>query len=341
LDAYVDIAQKNKADIYYVLGSTPRWASSRPDEQCPYGSGCAAEAVRTGHWEEYVRRVAQRYKGKISAYELWNEPFFSELKGKKGSSDFFYGGVEQMVEMARLARKVLNEVDPPSILVTPGFTGNPNQLELFLSRGGKQYIQAVAFHFYAGNTEDFARQLLEVRAIMKRQGISNLPLWNTETGIEVAPLDQALAPGEARISRVDAARRMAQFLVLGAAGGLDRYYYYAWDNERSGMFSPSGVREPAWDAYDKVKSWLFGATMRGCETSPPNGVRCEGELRGQKFLILWAGRDGTYNVRIPSGQRIVSIDRLMGPAVQEPGTGNPSSNMVLGQEPVRILLGTR
>lgn len=25
-------------------------------------------------WEEYVRRVAQRYRGKIEAYEIWNEP---------------------------------------------------------------------------------------------------------------------------------------------------------------------------------------------------------------------------------------------------------------------------
>lgn len=341
MDAYVEQAIARKAAILYVLGSTPRWASARQEEACPYGLGCSAEPVRMAHWEEYVRRVAQRYRGKISAYELWNEPFFSELKGQKGESDFFYGQVSKMVEMAKIARKVLDEVDPNAMLTTPGFTGNTNQLELFLSSGGREYVKVVAYHFYSANADQFVRQVLEVRAIMKRQGLENTPLWNTETGLEVYPSDKPLPLGAQGWSRTEAAFRMAQFLVIGAAAGLERYYYYAWDNERSGMFSSLLVRQPAWDSYEKVQSWLLNATMRGCESILPNGVGCWGERSGQRFLIVWAEEAAMHAIQLPSDQRVASVERLLTSSSQSMVVPTRSFKLMLGREPVRILLELR
>ncbi len=240
--------------------------------------------------------------------------------------------------MARIARKVLDEVDPKAILTTPGFTGNTNQLELFLSSGGKQYIQAVAYHFYAVNTDQFARQVLEVRAIMQRQGLEKLPLWNTETGLEVYPSDHSLPPGAQGWSRTEAAARMAQFLVLGAAAGLERYYYYAWDNERSGMFSPAVARQPAWDGYGKIRSWLLGAVMRGCVSMAPNGVRCEGERGGQRFLIIWAEKEAMHAVSAPSGRQVIAVEKLFATSPEPVGVGQKVLKIRLGSEPVRILL---
>ena len=338
MDAYVEQAAMHHAVILYTLGSTPRWASARPEEICPYGKGCAAEPVRMAHWEEYVRRVAQRYKGKISAYELWNEPFFSELKNQKGASDFFYGPVSKMVEMARIARKVLDEVDPHAVLATPGFTGPTHQLELFLSRGGKEYVQAVAYHFYSTNSDQFVHQVLEVRDIMKRQGLENLPLWNTETGLEVYPTNQPLPPGAQLWTRTEAGSRMAQFLVLGAEAGLERFYYYAWDNLYSGMLTPSGGRQPAWDAYEKVEFWLLNARMLGCEAMPPDGVRCQGERAGQRFMIAWAEKEEIVNIPLPSGQRVVSVENLFASSPMPVSMQDRVLKITLGMEPKRILL---
>ena len=338
MDAYVEQATVHKAAILYVLGSTPRWASARQGEACPYGMGCSAEPVRMAHWEEYVRRVAQRYRGKISAYELWNEPFFSELKVQKGESDFFYGSVSTMVEMAKIARKVLDEIDPSAVLTTPGFTGNTNQLELFLSSGGREYVKVVAYHFYSNNADHFVRQVLEVRAIMKRQGLESMPLWNTETGLEVHPSDRPLPLGAQAWSRTEAAFRMAQFLIIGAAAGIERYYYYAWDNERSGMFSSLQIRQPAWDSYQKVKSWLLNATMLGCEPILPKGVGCWGERAGQRFLIVWAEEEAIHTIRLPAAQRVASVERLLTSSPNSSVVPTRSFKLMLGREPVRILL---
>lgn len=338
MDAYVEQATANHATILYTLGSTPKWASARQNEKCPYGFGCAAEPVRMAHWEEYVRRVAQRYRGRIAMYELWNEPNFSDIARDRDQPGFYTGSIAQMVEMARIARKVQDDVDPGAMLSTPGFVNGPDRLDLFLSGGGKQYVQAVAYHFYSASSEQFARQVLEVRAIMQRQGLGHLPLWNTETGLEVYPPGQPLPPGALNQTHAEAASRMAQFLVLGAAAGLERYYYYAWDNERSGMISPAGVRQPAWDSYEKVHSWLLGATMLGCESMPPSGVRCQGERAGQRFLIVWAEKDAIHAIPVPVGQRAVSVEKLLAAAPQPMNARDRSPKLMLVSEPVRILL---
>lgn len=341
MDGYVEKATLHHATILYTLGSTPRWASSRPEEKCPYGLGCAAEPARMAYWEEYVRRVAQRYRGKIAAYELWNEPNFHDIPRDHDYPGFYTGSIAKMVEMARIARKVLDEVDPGAMLSTPGFVNGSDRLDLFLARGGKQYVQAVAYHFYSANSDQFASQVLEVRAIMKRHGLEGLPLWNTETGLEVYPPDQPLPPGAQRWTPTEAASRMAQFLVIGAAAGLERFYYYAWDNERSGMFSPAGVRQPAWDSYEKVQSWLLNATMLGCESMPPNGVRCKGERAGKRFLIVWADQDAIHAIPMPSGQRGVSAEKLFASSAQSITGPDRPFKLMLGSEPVRILLESK
>jgi hypothetical protein len=199
----------------------------------------------------------------------------------------------------------------------------------------------MAYHFYAVNTNHFVHQLLEVRAFMKRKGLDNLPLSNTETGIEFPPLDQPLPTGAQPWSGSEAACVVAQLRVLGAASGVDRYYYYASDNERSWMFSLPRVGQPAWDGYERVQSWLLRATLRGCVAMPPNGVRCQGERGDQRFLIVWAEKAGMYNIPVPVPVkiRVVSIHKLLASSSKSISVRDHSPKLILGSEPVQIMLG--
>lgn len=311
VDAYVQYATAHHAEVLFVLGGgTPQWASARPDEKCSYGLGCAAEPVRMAHWEEYVRRVVQRYRGHIKAYELWNEPNFSDIPRDLNAPGFYTGNVANMVEMARIARKVLDENDPGAVLSTPGFVNGSDRLELFLSSGGKNYVQAIAYHFYSGNSDQFVKQIVEVRNIMKRQGLEKLPLWNTETGVEVSePNDPA--PDTASHSQKEAAEKLARFLILGASAGLEHFYHYAWDNDRSGMMNRFGEPMPNLPAYEKVQVWLLGSKMMGCKKVFPSTVACEGEHEGARFMIAWSGNAGTYSLPAPPGWAIASLEHLL------------------------------
>lgn len=334
LDAYVTETRSHGASVLYTLGGTPRWASARPDEHCPYGFGCSAEPVRMAHWEEYVRRVAQRYRGRIGAYELWNEPYFSDFpQDRKSTSAFFTGSVANMVEMTRIARKVLDEEDPSAMLLSPGFVGSPDRLDMFLSSGGRQYVQAIACHFYSADADQFMQQIAGIRQVMEHNGVGQLPLWNTETGIEVEPPDTPFPLGAGHDTREQAAAKLAQFLVLGAAAGLERFYHYAWDNPKSGMIGSGGEELPNGEVMRKVRDWLLGSRLSECHKTSGKVTVCEGSKGPESFAILWAERELNYTLLIPKGRKLAGSELALG----DPGPAIPRNGdrvlLRIGQVP--------
>lgn len=337
LDFYVNAAAAHRATVLYTLGSTPRWASARPDEPCSYGQGCGAEPVRMGHWEEYVRRVAQRYGSRIAAYELWNEPGFSDIPRDRVSPGFYTGSIVQMVEMARVARKVLDGISPGARLCTPGFVNGPDRLDMFLAAGGKKHVQAVCYHFYSENSGHFARQVLEVQSIMKRHGVEKLPLWNTETGVDTLAKDDPPS-GIAARTREEAIARLSQMLILGAAAGLERFDYYAWDNDRSGMISRGGNRLPGYEAMQRLQSWLLGARLTAC-SSVGEVVRCDGERGQGRFALAWANKADKRSIVVPQGWRITAIESLYGETTAISSVPGPGvQTLPLSMVPVRLML---
>jgi hypothetical protein len=245
-----------------------------------------------------------------------------------------------MVEMARVARQVLDKTSPGTILTTPGFVNGPDRLDMFLGAGGKEYVQAIAYHFYCRDADQFISQILEVRAIMRRHGVETMPLWSTESGFEVYPENSPLPPGVAeRLNRTEAAARMAQVLVLGAAAGLERFYYYAWDNERSGMVSTRGERLPAYEAMTRIQSWLIGSRMKGCASPNQVLVNCRIESGQQAYLIAWSSQPGEQSLKLPEGMKVSRMETLLSstplPAYR---ARRGYVQLALGSEPVRITL---
>jgi hypothetical protein len=96
LDRAVANARAHHAQIALVLGQTPAWASSRPMDlgDCN-GPGVAAPPVSVEDWWIYAHAVATRYRGRIAAYEIWNEV---NLPG------YFSGSIAQMVRLTRIGR---------------------------------------------------------------------------------------------------------------------------------------------------------------------------------------------------------------------------------------------
>lgn len=320
LDHYVNEAQANGAQVLYTLGSTPRWASTRPDEPCSYGKGCAAEPRSMEDWREYVRVVARRYRGRICCYELWNEPKFSDIARDRKFQQFFTGSISSMVEMARIARQVLKEEDASAMLLTPGFVNGPDRLDLFLSAGGGEYVQGIAYHFYAWNDENrMLREIETVRALLHKHGLQNLPLWSTEAGVEVREPGSLLKRAfKSRITREEAAAMMVRQIVLNAFAGIDKYFYYAWDNEHSGMVDHTGHFHPSRDAMILVQRWLIGAKPERCDIEKNRPTVCWGEKDGKPFAIVWNPANSNFvDVPLPKGLRIttrqVAVPRWGGP----------------------------
>lgn len=268
LDKYVTLADSRKTTILLPLAFSPSWASARPHELSAYRPGNAAEPRNMADWRDYVKTVARRYKGKIHQYEIWNEPNLEK---------FYTGNIEQMVSLAREAYRILKEVDPANIVVSPSLTGDDKNLDWFneyLTKGGAQYADVIGYHFYTGQRPPEAMLPLidKVRRIMDSHGIHDKPLWNTETGWLISSKYGNVNPRWVDFPRewkalpMDiAAAYIARAFILGWAAGLQRYYWYAWDNKAMGLMETSTRSEkPASAAVVRAVRWLEGAVVKSC-----------------------------------------------------------------------------
>jgi hypothetical protein len=176
LDRYVSLAQQHGTGLLLPLGGSPNWASARPQVASNYSPGFTAEPAVLDDWRTYVTTVATRYKGRIQAYEIWNEP---NLK------DFWSGTINQMVTLTKEASAIIHSADPHAIVVSPSATADfgLQWFSEFLQAGGGRFVDVIGYHLYVGNAPENLLPLIQrVRQVMADNNLGSIPLWNTESG---------------------------------------------------------------------------------------------------------------------------------------------------------------
>jgi hypothetical protein len=311
LDANVTLAEAHNVQILLTLGQSPTWASARPLEPSSYGPGAAAEPANIEDWKNYIRTVATRYKGRIRYYEIWNEADL--LK-------YYSGTVDQMVRLAQEAYATIKEVDPTVKLVSPSGSahGFPIPwLEQYLIKGGATYADVIGYHFYVvpGPPEAMVSTIRNVRQTMTNYGISNKALWNTEAG---------WAKPKVFSSDSEASAYVARSYILNWAAGIDRFYWYAWDNHTwvtLEMTEPdSATLKPAGIAYAEVQKWIVGAKVLSCDQDA-QGTWLAHITRGNDYngFIVW-NPDKTVNFAIPKEWNVKQMKDLKGSTTNITGT---------------------
>jgi hypothetical protein len=311
LDALVAKGQKQNVEMLLVLGQTPGWAASRPNEPAAYGLGQASPPKNIEHWRRYVRTVAQRYRGQIKAYELWNEV---------DQKSFWTGTVPQLVDLAKVAREELNAVDPEAKLFSPSMVGLDWRLGLvsdFLSKGGRLHVQGLSYHLYHAThpSETMIIPLVKFRNDIKALGLDQLPKWNTETGyyIENNPpyYGERWAGAEAdkRVSPELAAQYAPKDMLLSRVLGFERYYWYAWDNKKMGMIEPVTKRKRVYGiVIENFADMMLGSRVQSCERDAVGVWMCKirnkvGKLGGVYWLDPKGNPQSTIQVSPGYGVR--------------------------------------
>jgi len=112
LDANVAIArQHGTTDIILVVSGTPTWAATRHTQNSANWIGKdSASPPKLAAWTEYLTALVQRYKGRISAYEIWNEP---------NNKLFWQGTPAQLAVMVDIAHSIINKYDPAALIIAP------------------------------------------------------------------------------------------------------------------------------------------------------------------------------------------------------------------------------
>jgi hypothetical protein len=315
LDKYVDAASQHNVDVVLPLGLSPWWASSRPAEQSAYGPGNAAHPARLDAWQDYVRTVATRYKGRIFAYEIWNEPNLKQ---------FYSGSVPEMLQLASAAYAIVKKIDPQALVCSPSATNEDGVkwLDQYLQQGGGRYSDVIGYHFYANPEppENMLPLIQQVRAVMQQHGVGDRPLWNTETGWAIQNRQSVVkaAPASARFNSVvlseeQASAYLVRTHVLTWAENIPRLYWYSWDNKIMGLTEADGrtVKMPV-RAYAEVRKWLLGAMMKSCSSAATGTWTCRiTRESGYEGWIVW-NPDRTLDFRIPRDWPVRSARDLQG-----------------------------
>lgn len=340
LDSAVARAEKKGVEVMLTLGQTPPWAAARPLEKVPNGWGASSEPRDMADWEHYVRTVVARYKGRIKYYELWNEPRFREVDPKRAMAGFT-GTARQMVEMGAIAKRALEELDPEARLVSPAVDARMiglKRLEAWLDAGGANVSDVIAYHIYATTPEDIPKVVSAIRGVLKKHGLEHLEIWNTESGFLIETPDKQAKPfGDAVFAKVHTQARgaayMARSLILGAASGLDRFYWYAWDIADMAMSTAKGQHITiVGEAYGNTSRWLRGASIPECRTNDHRLWICSLRREDRQAWLVWNVR-GTRAWALPADWNATHYETLHGNKADIDSKGN----IEIGEAPLLVL----
>jgi GH35 family endo-1,4-beta-xylanase len=296
-DAYMNIAAQHNMRVLWTLGSsTPQWAAANPGAKALSGLvGSSSTPSSEADWLSYVQQVLARYPNKIEAIEIWNEPDTTDGKWVGHS---YNGTMRQLVSLTCTTFKAVKKINPSILVVSPSFTGDEQvdqHLEKFFSLGGGKCIDVLGFHSYEyqGSGPGYlTMQVARVRKIVSKHGFPNMPLWNTEFGVLVQNMEGTVKPMSkwGGLNKVHPEKYSAsiatQYLMWGAAAGLDRFYWFAWDSQSMGL-TRKGRRTMniAGTAIKAIVKWTVGQPLPVCSELKNSASRqC---LFGKKFKIIW------------------------------------------------------
>ena len=339
MDQAVSSAEQTGArQVVWVMGSPPKWAAKDPTASGLYGDGTSSPPS-TKAYLNILTKVASRYKGRITAYQVWNE---ANIK-------IFYrgGSAEAMAKLTDRAYSTLKAIDPAAQLVGASTTVRrdgpvKDWYEDYLAALAKRDwpVDVLSVHLYpiadqgAGTRAAYIRM---IRPWLKKRGWTG-PVWDTEVnyGDRRDFAKQIVIVPQAR-----AAGWVARTYIDSLALGIDQVFWYSWNDHLLGIdqLDPStGWVTPAGQAYLTVQEWFKGAWWQGCtgELVDPTGksgatTTCKIQYgTGQKARILFS-HGGATTVAMPrSADQICQLD---GSCV--PPTGD---RLAVGSAPVLVRL---
>jgi len=256
LNAWIATSQANNAQMVYTFGNAPAWAGGT--------------TTNLADFQAFVTAVVTQANGAIKYWEGFNE--------------FDVSGIAPalLVQLQQIIYNTVHALDPGGVVLSPTVSGawDDPQFAQFLADGGGKYFDIAAFHGYNNSTGEGIISVVQAfQATLAQYGLSNVPIWDTEWGMEAPITITDPTAQEAYVSTG---------LILQAALGVQTEMFYAYDNSNSSLYdAATGQLTAAGVAYQQTEQWLTGATE-------PSGYQLNGTVytvqldkNGQSDLIVW------------------------------------------------------
>lgn len=296
-DTLVSEAQQHGVSLLAILDYGVPWATSvaGADQYYPpdHPSDFAAYAVA----------VANRYAGKVSEYEVWNEPNggFRFWKPTLDGDPAGYGKLLLAADQALLAAQprihvayggtVYLDLVPGPTFVAQSFAksaGLAASLNAFAMHAYEAYPPSRGPESNVGQEVPLADKVATMSGVLAASGAKPVPIWVTEIGWPVTMQVPAAAQ----------ARYAVRSIVLAALAGVDRLYLYTL------LDGPNPSAFPPEDAFGLCTYSDFSADA-GAPSEKPAFVAV-------KALLGAVGSCGVQK-RLPASPSDVYLVQLSGP----------------------------
>ena len=212
-DQIVALAAERDIAVIARLSNPPAWSRAAGDTL-----GTNAPPDDFNDFGNFAAAVAERYRGQIRTYQVWNEPNGNEEWGLQDVDP------EAFTRLLCLAYDRIKAADPEAVVLAGALTPtvandgrNMNDL-LFLERmyaagAGHCFdvLSAQGYGLWSGPTDQRLRPTvinyghnLFLRDLMVRHGDAAKPIWISEMGWNVAP--EGIAPAFGRVTEEQQAR---------------------------------------------------------------------------------------------------------------------------------------
>jgi hypothetical protein len=272
-DRIVDSLRAKGINILGIISYSSSWATpAKQDDNQPSAVSFYPPDNSKYYW--FVRNLVTRYKGKVTHWEVWNEP----------NSNLFWKPVPDArayAELLKTAYKAVKDADPNAKVLNAGFAGNaiPFLDEMF-ANGAANSFDIFAIHTYAvpvdaGQARDESRpevhkivevELNKYRAYLQRHKL-NKPIWVTEVGWPA---------NDWQLNEQSQADYLSQaFAQILASGLAEKVFWYSFKDEGPngsqswGLtawgkgFTDLAPRRPSFAAYATSARYLAGTTPQG------------------------------------------------------------------------------
>lgn len=198
-DHIVDVIEQYGLRLQVRLSNPPAWTHSNPD------IGEKAPPDDLQDFVNFAVAVAERYRGRILHYQVWNEPNIYPEWGEQAVNP------EAYTEMLCRTYSALKEVDPNIIVISAALAPTINLTDrnlndgVFLQRmydaGAARCFDVMStqgYGFYSGPTDRRMRPTtltfshhLYLRDVMVANHDAHKPIWLAEAGWNAQPEDPA------------------------------------------------------------------------------------------------------------------------------------------------------
>ncbi|MDR0645063.1 MAG: family 1 glycosylhydrolase [Treponema sp.] len=235
---------------------------------------------------EYVEKTVLRYKGRVDAWEIWNEP---NLHFWRGSDVHFF-------DLAKAAAQRIREVDPTAKIVSAAFWRTPKKfIRGMFETGAMEYVDAISFHPYALNPRGAVKLYDNLVKILDDYGFKG-EIWSTEVGYPTSGVYPT------RVNEKNFPGHIVKTIAGLAARGSKTVIWYELQNDNNKGQEPSKLNSEAFFgivypdlsyrngayAYRLCARYIAGSEYVPAQNIPQFITALFFRSKGGNILILWS-----------------------------------------------------